>query len=784
MKIVYNILLLSFLLSFHFFSQPIDNSWMIYDDSQVAVVRITLDPNDLEFMYGNPESDSMHLAQVYFKNAFVDEIVDSVGFRLRGNTSRQSYKKSFKLSFNTFVRGREFYSLEKMNLNGEHNDPSIVRSKLCWDFYNDIGVVSSRAAHIAVYINGKYFGLYISIEHMDEEFINKNFNDDTGNLWKCLFGADLVYISDNSDLYKFENDDGSRPYALKTNKDLDDYSKLGNLINVINNSEENFEKSLESILNVKDVVKYLVTNILVGGWDDYWSLSNNYYLYHNPSTNKFDLIPYDYDNTFGIAWWTHIDWETVSPYTFGQIFTGPRPLADNLMQSAKYRNLFSHFLEFYSTNVFNTSEYFDKLIQLRTKIQAYAEQDTFKTKDWGITNQVFLRSFDQPDFSYENGSYIVPNSIKGFIENRSNSLNSQITYLDHQPIIYDFKVPNNLQANENLTLNASVFSHKGISSVKLQYTINGVEQEQVALSFSPILESKIIEETDLWSITLPSFGIDRDINFKFIAEDTEGGITVYPENGIDLITPSEVSNEVLINELMSLNTSTITDELNEFDDWIELYNPQDTSVNLSGKYLTDKKDNLTKWQFPVGISLEPNQYTIIWCDEDQPQGNAHTNFKLSSTGEFLALVDTDGISIMDSVRFPSLSENESFARENDSGSWFITSSSTPGASNTITDIENNNLKVYSNRLEAYPNPFNPSTNIEYEISKSMNIELKIFNVLGQEVWKNRKEEREAGNYTIQWKGRDKNGNELASGIYLASVIGEAYNKTIKLMLLR
>ena len=61
---------------------------------------------------------------------------DQVGFRLRGNTSRYAQKKSFKVSMNTFSN-LKFLGLEKLNLNGEHNDPSIIRSKLCWDIFRD-----------------------------------------------------------------------------------------------------------------------------------------------------------------------------------------------------------------------------------------------------------------------------------------------------------------------------------------------------------------------------------------------------------------------------------------------------------------------------------------------------------------------------------------------------------------------------------------------------------------------------------------------------------------------
>ena len=78
----------------------------------------------------------------------IDEMVSSVGIRPRGNTSRGATKKSWKLKFNEFVPGREFHGLEKLNINGEHNDVSIIRSKLAWDLYKEMGVPSPRASHV------------------------------------------------------------------------------------------------------------------------------------------------------------------------------------------------------------------------------------------------------------------------------------------------------------------------------------------------------------------------------------------------------------------------------------------------------------------------------------------------------------------------------------------------------------------------------------------------------------------------------------------------------------
>ena len=166
MKRVIKSLLLSIIITIVSYAQNNDESWKLYSDNSVARIDISINPASLEWIYNNVNSDSLHFASMHFTNSYIDESVDSIGFRLRGNTSRDAQKKSFKISFNTFVDGREFYGVDKLNLNGEHNDPSIIRSKLCFDLFNDIGLNASRAIHTEVYINGQYYGLYISVEHI------------------------------------------------------------------------------------------------------------------------------------------------------------------------------------------------------------------------------------------------------------------------------------------------------------------------------------------------------------------------------------------------------------------------------------------------------------------------------------------------------------------------------------------------------------------------------------------------------------------------------------------
>jgi len=103
--------------------------------------------------------------------------------------------------------------------------------------------------------------------------------------------------------------------------------------------------------------------------------------------------------------------------------------------------------------------------------------------------------------------------------------------------------------------------------------------------------------------------------------------------------------DVVISEFMALNNTTLTDEDGTYSDWIELYNASGSAVNLGGWYLTGTAANLTKWQFPA-TNLPPHQFLVVFAsnkDRRVPGAPLHTNFKLSGSGEYLALVRPDGV---------------------------------------------------------------------------------------------------------------------------------------------
>ena len=103
-----------------------------------------------------------------------------------------------------------------------------------------------------------------------------------------------------------------------------------------------------------------------------------------------------------------------------------------------------------------------------------------------------------------------------------------------------------------------------------------------------------------------------------------------------------------ITEFMSNNKESIEDEDGDASDWIEIFNSGPDPINLDGYYLTDDSGALTKWKFPA-IEISESGFLLIFASEKDrhvPESELHTNFKLSSEGEYLALVESDGNTIV------------------------------------------------------------------------------------------------------------------------------------------
>ena len=95
--------------------------------------------------------------------------------------------------------------------------------------------------------------------------------------------------------------------------------------------------------------------------------------------------------------------------------------------------------------------------------------------------------------------------------------------------------------------------------------------------------------------------------------------------------------KLIINEVMLVNNNTVADKDGKYNDYIELYNGNDYDINLYGYYLTDNMKDTRKWTFP-DVTIKANEYMIIYASgKNLLEGELHTNFKLDSKGETIAL---------------------------------------------------------------------------------------------------------------------------------------------------
>ena len=146
---------------------------------------------------------------------------------------------------------------------------------------------------------------------------------------------------------------------------------------------------------------------------------------------------------------------------------------------------------------------------------------------------------------------------------------------------------------------------------------------------------------------------------------------------------SASSQSIVINEILTSNSSVNQDEDGSYQDWVELYNSGASTISLTGFGLTDDATLPYKWTFP-NVSVPAGQYLLIWCSDKNrtnPANPLHTNFKLSSSGDVVILTNTSGVTV-DSVPATTLLQNISYGRlPNGSGPFVYFSQVTPNALN-------------------------------------------------------------------------------------------------------
>ena len=683
----------------------------LFLQDEVASIHVQLDPDSFAYMLANLEYAKEHdfpATFIYQSTVYTDTIKD-IGFRLRGNTSIRADKKSFKVSFNAFDPGVEYFGVDKLNLNGEHNDPSVMRARLCWEAQRKIGLPAPRASHIRLFVNGNYRGLYLNVEHIDREFVASRFGDEgIGNLYKCLWPADLDYMGQNPKSYDFSSN-GRPVYDLKTNELARDYSDLAAFIDLINNAPlSQLKCALEKSFNINDYLKIAAFDILTANWDGYITNKNNYYLYHNYRSDRFEFISYDLDNTLGIDWFG-IDWSTRDPYNWS---LGKRPLYTRILQVPAFRKRLTHYLDELARGPLHPDTLRRRAGYLQSLIFSAVEQDPFYPKAYGFDTVAFNSSVEQGWGSH------VPKGIAEYMDDRLSSLSAQLDVLDD-----DFSALNHLSSDPLLsdTLWIKALADFNPDSVVVQILIDSLTGTSNRM-FDDGQSRDLLAGDGLYGLGLliPKGSEMVEYTVESWKNGKKESAPCVPRT-LDL---RESELPIYINEFMASNSSVVADEFGDYDDWIELYNDADTSVSLMDVYLTDNPNLPGRWKMPP-FNLGPKGFMLIWADRSTSEGLLHTNFKLKRSGEAVYAFQRQGDAyrLIDGIEFGGQVQNISMGRERDGGlPWIRFLTPTPNASNEQDSPQPDQFYIW-------PNP-----NTGSSLFLSIPDDVVVFDIHGREVF--------------------------------------------------
>ncbi|MDR6999251.1 CotH kinase family protein [Neobacillus niacini] len=208
----------------------------------------------------------------------------------RGSHIRDFEKKSYQI---VYYKPKKFKGSSLVHLNAEFKDPSFIRNKLSFDFFKEIGCLAPQSRHVFLTINGKAEGVYLEIESVDENFINRR-DLPNGSIFYAVDGD--ANFSLMSDLDKETKKSLKLGYERKWGSAKEELY-LQELIYQINTlPKAEFQKEIQRYVNVESYLRWVAGVIFTSNYDGF---VHNYALYRNGATGLFEVIPWDYDATWG-----------------------------------------------------------------------------------------------------------------------------------------------------------------------------------------------------------------------------------------------------------------------------------------------------------------------------------------------------------------------------------------------------------------------------------------------------------------------------------------------------
>ena len=314
----------------------------------------------------------------------------------RGSHIRDFQKKSYAISF---YKPKKYRQVQEIHWNAEFKDPSLIRNKLSFDFFEEIGCLAPTSRFVFLKINGVNEGIYLELESVDEFFLG-NRNLPKGPIFYAVDGD--ANFSLMNDVEKKAKESLGLGYEQKCGEEQDEM-ELQKMIFAINTiSKEDFETEIIKYINVDQYLRWLAGVVFTQNFDGF---VHNYALYQNGDTGLFEVIPWDYDATWG----RDVDGEIMEEDYLR--IQGFNTLTARILDIKTFRKQYKNLLEEILSSTFTVEHLQPKIQALHDLIRPYMEKDPYEKGN--------LHVFDQE-----------PAFICNYIEARGEYIRSQLDTLD------------------------------------------------------------------------------------------------------------------------------------------------------------------------------------------------------------------------------------------------------------------------------------------------------------------------------------------------------------------
>jgi len=697
-----------------------------YDDSEIKTIYLYFDQEDYwEQMHDN-YCDKINIPATLI---YEGETFNEVGVRFKGQTSYANTngggngggpggggpgggnvdtdKKSFNIELD-WVNDQDIDGYETLNLNNCYQDPSFLR-EFIFEKLSRKYIPAVQVNFVELVINDESWGLYPNIQQLDKKHAGEWFFDNECSRWRAEdpnstapgcgepgggggpggggpggggpggggpnFGAgtsSLNYLGEDTINYLDH-------YTLKKSYIEDPWQSLVLACNVIDNIDEYEDPytALNQHLDLDATLWHLANEIIFSDDDSYIHKGGmDYYIYYDTYNGRILPIEYDGNSVFGNQ---NTNW---SPF-YNENDTD-FVLMNKLFAIPELRQRYLAHFRTILTESFN-------VYYINSLIDNYAD----------FINQSV---YDDPQKIYSYNEFLNEiEDLKEYFSDRSSYLysNYEINQNGVDILNVEYSVGNNSFAQptsiDEVAISVSVDESEPIDEVNLYYGtgLTGLfEKASMNYSFG----------MGTYNYTIPPQNAGQYVRFYVETVSDNNGTRTYSPKGAEhevyiyqVKMEDIILGDLVINEIMAANDQTEADEDGEFDDWIEIYNNGDESINLLGYHLSDDLTNLGKYTFP-SITLGPDEYFIVWADDDEEeQGDYnHATFKLSSSGEELYLSD-ENMNVIDGFTYGEQETDMGYARVPNGTGNFMIQYSTFAYNNDLSssqdEFNNSNKKV-------------------------------------------------------------------------------------------